>query len=153
MRVEALDLNVRGRSIEPKTLEMISSTANSAVGSDYEQVAILSSGEGTCPIPVDRRRSQRLPTSETALIKRIYPNTSDPFPARILDLSLGGMGVQISEPFETGTTVEIFRSQTIAIAEVRYCIQTKDAYHAGLSIQDVFTKPNHHIKFGRRESI
>lgn len=89
---------------------------------------------------VERRQNQRLPSNEAAAIKLIYPSVSEPLPARVLNESEGGIKLEVSLLLESGTTIEILRDRSIAIAEVRYCIRAGEAYHAGVSIQDVFAK-------------
>jgi len=48
--------------------------------------------------------------------------------------------LDVPQVLEPGTTVQIVMKGIIAIAEVRYCIRANERYHAGVSIQDAFTK-------------
>jgi hypothetical protein len=70
----------------------------------------------------------------------MHPTMSDLFPARILDLSTGGLKAEVSQFLFAGATLLILRKHTVTIGEVRYCIQSGKGFHAGVSIQDVFDK-------------
>ena len=88
----------------------------------------------------ERRQNQRIPVNGFAVIKLIHPSVSESLPARILNVSKDGLKVEVSQLLEAGMTVQIVLERSIAIAEVRYCIRAGEAYHVGVSIQDVFTK-------------
>jgi hypothetical protein len=90
--------------------------------------------------PAERRRNRRVPSNDPAQIKLIPPTVSEPMEARILVVSKDGFKVEVPQLLEPGTTVQIIMKRIIAIAEVRYCIRVDQRYHAGVSIQDAFTK-------------
>jgi anti-sigma factor RsiW len=105
-----------------------------------DQFAELSRSQSAQPSPAERRRAHRVPTNDPALLKLIYPNVSDPLPARILDVSQSGLKVEVPLLLEPGATVEILMGRAVAIAEVRYCVKVGATFHAGVLIQDVLGK-------------
>jgi anti-sigma factor RsiW len=148
VRVEDLELYLLGSLPEPQFAAISSHVADCPVcgakldetKAFIEQFAELSGRQVAEPSLPERRRSQRVPANDPALIKLIHPSVSETLPVKILDVSRDGLKVEVPRLLEAGMTVEIILERSIAIAEVRYCIREGEVYHAGVSIQDVFAK-------------
>jgi hypothetical protein len=61
------------------------------------------------------------------------------FPATILDVSRGGLGVALSTSLIEHSRVEILLpKQVVIFGEVRHCRRVGAGFHAGILIEDVF---------------
>lgn len=57
----------------------------------------------TLPVGVERRQSERLPTTLNTYCRLISLLGNDAWPAQVRDLSAGGVGLEIIQPFHVGT--------------------------------------------------
>ncbi len=86
----------------------------------------------------ERRREQRIPTDEAGLVQSIVPFSNDRLDARILEVSRGGMKIQIRKPLDPGMMVKIRLKQVVAFGEVRYCNAAGMDFNIGIRIENVF---------------
>lgn len=91
-------------------------------------------GEKTSP---ERRREPRYPCNDRAELRRLSDGRY--FPATILDVSRGGVGVALSARLIEHSRVEVLLPRQVVIfGEVRHCRRVGAAFHAGILIEDVF---------------
>ena len=89
--------------------------------------------------PSSNRRSEtRFPTDERAKMKVLRPLGDTGSEVRVLDISKGGLKLEVSALLHPGMLVQVRMKSAIALAEVRYCIPAAMGFHAGLRLQDVF---------------
>jgi PilZ domain-containing protein len=86
----------------------------------------------------NRRLETRFPTDESAKMRVLRPLSGSGSEVRILDISKGGLKLQVPDPLHPGMLVQVRMKTAIALAEVRYCVPAGLGFHAGVSLQDVF---------------
>jgi hypothetical protein len=90
------------------------------------------------PRPFERRREPRYPTNdpvEVCILEPRYERVS----GTVLDISRSGVRVQVRTPVAKTVHLEIIlASRAIIFGETRYCRRHGDAYHLGVSIDDVY---------------
>lgn len=72
-----------------------------------------------------------------------YITTSlDPEPVaiRIRNISKGGLGLRIPTFLPLGTQVHVHLKQSVAYAEVRYCVRVGSEFHAGVAVGKIEPK-------------
>lgn len=79
----------------------------------------------------DRRQDVRISTDDQAYM--ILPD--EVIAVRVLDVSRGGMRIEVAAELLTGSIVRIELGGTRVVAEVRHSTLVLGAYHAGLQIQ------------------
>ena len=99
--------------------------------------------ERTLPKPLEatfgkeRRREPRYPTHSIALVRPPDPSAAR-IPAKVLDVSRGGMKLVMSTRFAPGTTLHIFLKQVLVIGEVRHCTAVGARFEHGIFIEHTF---------------
>ena len=86
----------------------------------------------------NRRQEARVSTDEPAKMRVLRPLDPLGREVRVLDISKGGLKLQVPDPLQPGMLVQVRLRTAIALAEVRYCVPAGGVYHAGLRLQDVF---------------
>jgi hypothetical protein len=87
----------------------------------------------------DKRKDRRISTDDSALLRVLSPLSFDKLEVRILDVSRGGLKVQVPISLSIGTIVQIPLRKTVAFGEVRYCIPAGNEFHAGVQVHDSLT--------------
>ncbi len=86
----------------------------------------------------ERRADPRRPVDEPATIKVLNPlQSASPFPARIVEMSRGGMKVRLKQSLMPGTLVQIRFKGKLAMGEIRYTERSGSDYYTGVRLQDV----------------
>jgi len=86
----------------------------------------------------DRRRELRYPCREIAEV-RVLSGELGPLPALVLDLSRSGLRLEIGAALPQGRTIAVvLPREVIVFGRIRYCHSTREAFHAGVRIEDVF---------------
>lgn len=98
------------------------------------------------PLPasasLERRREPRFPAQFVeGHVTVIYPFAESVFPCTILEVSRGGMRLQVTAPIFAPSRVRVDTPRQIVFAEVRHCRQIgPDIFHVGLKVEDVCGK-------------
>src|SRR5579872_4108604 len=71
----------------------------------------------------EHRRSRRIPTDDPAIAKIMEGDREVFLDVRVLDVSAGGLCLHMPRPVRPGSVIQIYLANTIALAEVRYCIE------------------------------
>ena len=87
---------------------------------------------GAQPIPPERRHEIRRTAKDPARMRILRPFSPLPFDVQVLDVSKTGLKVQAGHSLVPGTLVQINLKDTVAVAEVRYCLPAGNRYHVGL---------------------
>ncbi|MEQ1947139.1 MAG: ATP-binding protein, partial [Bryobacteraceae bacterium] len=87
---------------------------------------------GVQPTLFDRRREARRPAHDPALLKVLRPFSSLALEIQILDASKAGLRVRVNQSLDPGVLVQINLKDTVAVAEVRYCLPAGAHFHLGL---------------------
>ena len=86
----------------------------------------------------ERRADPRHPVDEPATVKVLNPlQTAPRSPARIVEMSRGGMRLRMNQSLMPGTLLQIRFMGKLALAEVRYCEPAGEEFYAGVRFQDV----------------
>lgn len=88
---------------------------------------------------VEHRRSRRIPTDDPAVVKLIETDGEISLEARVMDVSAGGLCLQMPRPVRPGAVIQIYLAKTIALGEVRYCIEAGPHFRLGVQVKDIFT--------------
>jgi hypothetical protein len=91
--------------------------------------------------PRERRRFPRVPTEETGQLRVLSPVSLSRLDVELVNLSRGGMMLQVPEPIDPGALVQIHVKDLIVLAEVRYRIPAAKGFRIGVQIRSVFPKP------------
>ncbi len=59
---------------------------------------------------------------------------------RVVDVSRLGLKLLVPAPLEVGAVVQIRLKPVIVTAEVRHCTPVGESFHAGVHIQDLFSR-------------
>lgn len=87
----------------------------------------------------EHRRSRRIPTDDPAVAKIIESDREISLDVRVLDVSAGGLCLHMPRPVRPGAVIQIYLANTIALGEVRYCIEAAEGFRLGVQVRDVFT--------------
>jgi hypothetical protein len=90
------------------------------------------------PSPADRRREPRFPCTKAIAIRSCRFGEDRGFrPARLLDCSTSGLGIQTDEPMDTGEQFLVrFKLDRLMLAvyTVRHCRRDGTAYQVGAAL-------------------
>jgi hypothetical protein len=86
---------------------------------------------------IEHRKSRRIATDDPVIVKIIEHEREVSTTARVLDASAGGFCVRVPGPVCPGARIEIHLEGTIALGEVRYCVEAGGSYRLGVQISDV----------------
>jgi hypothetical protein len=89
----------------------------------------------------ERRKERRFQTDGPATMRLLYPDSSESWGVRILEVSRKGMKLKGAQPVAVGTITQIRVKDNIVTAEVRYCVAAEGGFVLGVLIQDVFQIP------------
>jgi hypothetical protein len=87
----------------------------------------------------EHRRSRRIPTDDPAVAKIIESDREISLDVRVLDVSAGGLCLQMERPVRPGAVIQIYFAKKIYIGEVRYCIEANEGFRLGVQVKDIFT--------------
>ena len=87
-----------------------------------------------------RRDGPRMPTNDPASMIQLNPLRTTRSEIRVLDVSKGGLKLQLPEAVDIGTVVHIRMKHLLVTAEVRYCVAASGGFSAGVQIQDIFPR-------------
>jgi hypothetical protein len=85
----------------------------------------------------DRRQYVRIPTDDVAQVSVVGAATSEPMEVRVMDVSRGGMRLRLQQMLSHGTMLRVQLRDTTVLAEVRYCVPSKDVFVAGVQVHSV----------------
>jgi hypothetical protein len=85
----------------------------------------------------DRRRYVRIPTDDMAQVSVVGAAASEPMEARVVDVSRGGMRLNIKQLLAAGTMLRVQLRDTGVLAEVRYSVASDGAFTTGVQVQSV----------------
>jgi hypothetical protein len=88
------------------------------------------------PVPVERRRQQRIPANEAAWCRVLNPLLEKVLKVQILDRSTDGLSVRAARSLLAGTLVQVRLEDSIVLGEVRYCVRAGDAFRVGIRIEN-----------------
>ncbi|HYL38188.1 MAG TPA: hypothetical protein VEV17_19885 [Bryobacteraceae bacterium] len=101
---------------------------------EYEACIAISNRE-----ECDPRTANRFPVTQEVWI--CAGSLADRRDAVIADLSTRGIGLEMTDPLETGETVTVEGDFNVAFATVRYCRRLPDGrFHAGLDVFHIMPK-------------
>ena len=158
VRIETSDTSLVGviQDVQPSALSILVKqplAEKSAVSIDFgaascdgEIVSCRRNEKGyeaciTIPNPeqCDLRSANRFPVTQEVWI--CAGSLEDRRDAVIADLSMRGIGLEMTDPLETGETVTVEGDFNVAFATVRYCRRLPDGrFHAGLDVFHVMPK-------------
>lgn len=89
----------------------------------------------------ERRRSRRYAAgeSQTALVS-VYPALERSLPARIVNISEGGMRLRLGEPLAVNSLVQVETDGFKYLGEVVYCCAQEDVHFAGVHVEHAIDK-------------
>jgi hypothetical protein len=86
-------------------------------------------------LPARERRSEpRVPADAPAVVTILLPGSHPHVEGRILDTSKNGVRIELAVPVDPGTLIQIRLKETIAMAEVRYCVPAGSGFRIGARI-------------------
>ncbi len=96
--------------------------------------------EPSCPKDVPERRSEpRSPADQSATIKLLSPlETASRIPARIIEISRGGLRLRVDRALMPGAIVQIRVDEKLLMGEIRFCNPDGEKFQVGVRLQDVF---------------
>ncbi|HYK88868.1 MAG TPA: PilZ domain-containing protein [Acidobacteriota bacterium] len=80
---------------------------------------------------MDRRQELRTSSKETVTVTNLTAAWMH-FTGQLRDLSSHGLGLILSLPLETDTTISVEWEDTIVLGQIAYCHKCSGKYHAGL---------------------
>jgi hypothetical protein len=87
----------------------------------------------------ERRSEPRTASNASAFVRLLNPlQTSERLPARVADLSRGGMKLILDRPLMPGTLVQIRFEGKLLLGEVRFCNPVDAEFQIGIRLQDIF---------------
>jgi len=93
------------------------------------------------PLPLERRREARYPTSDPAMVEIPSENLAS-VPAVVIDVSRSGLRLELERAIARGVRINIMlSSQLVIFGEVRYCRRAGALFHAGVLVQDASSLP------------
>jgi hypothetical protein len=86
--------------------------------------------------PSEKRTEPRYPTDDIVAVNVLQdPKISQL--AKVCNISRSGLQLELKISIPAGLTIEIVTSRKLAlIGEVRYCVQSRGGFHAGVLIHD-----------------
>jgi hypothetical protein len=87
----------------------------------------------------EHRRSRRIPTDDPAIAKIMETDQEVSVDVRVVDVSAGGLCLQMPRAVRPGAVIQVYLANTIALGEVRYCIRSDEGFRLGVQVKDVFT--------------
>jgi hypothetical protein len=87
----------------------------------------------------EQRRSRRISTNDSAVAKILEAGSESLMDARVLDVSAGGVCLQVPQAVRPGTAIQVNLGNTLVKGEVRYCIEADGSFRLGVQIEDVLT--------------
>jgi hypothetical protein len=88
------------------------------------------------PVPVERRRQQRIPANEHAWCRVLNPLLEKALKVQMLDRSMDGLSVRTARSLSAGTLVQVRLKDSLVLGEVRYCVREGDAFRIGIRIEN-----------------
>jgi hypothetical protein len=88
---------------------------------------------------IDRRRETRYPTNDAVEILLLEAGGGPPIKGKALDVSRGGLRLELPTPVGKGLHLKIvLPDRTIIFGETRYCRHVSPLYHIGIAIEVVY---------------
>jgi PilZ domain len=84
----------------------------------------------------ESRQEPRYPTNDPAIMQVLCPKPQCYLDVQILDVSKQGMKLELTKFLNPGTIVQVRLDKTCILGEVRYCVQVKDVFYAGILIEN-----------------
>jgi PilZ domain-containing protein len=85
----------------------------------------------------ERRAGARFRAADAAIMKVLQPLGAKAAEVQVLDVSQDGLQLRVPAHLQPGSIVQIDLKNTVALAEVRYCVPSEPGFHAGVQLQDV----------------
>lgn len=86
----------------------------------------------------DRRSEPRFRASDTASVRLLSPLVNETWPAKILDVSKNGLGLELDRPLSREMLVQVRIGKTFVLGEVVYSRSlATDRFHIGIRLLDV----------------
>jgi hypothetical protein len=80
----------------------------------------------------ESRQEPRYRTNDPAIMQVVCPKAQSYLNVQILDVSKQGMKLEVTKFLNPGTIVQVRLDKTCILGEVRYCVQVKDVFYAGI---------------------
>ena len=87
---------------------------------------------------IEKRREPRISTQDPGVLQKINPFSPDRLSIQIVDISKGGMKVNMASALEPGTMVKVRLKSVLVFGEVRHCRTVNNSYHSGIQLYDAF---------------
>lgn len=92
-----------------------------------------------CCASIDRRRETRYPTNDSVEILLLEAGGGSPMKGKALDVSRGGLRLELPTPVGKGLRLKIvLPDRTIIFGETRYCRHMPPLYQVGVAIEVVY---------------
>jgi predicted naringenin-chalcone synthase len=85
---------------------------------------------------LERRSELRTIVNEPAILQSLSPLLLESFDVQVVDVSKGGISVQLSRHLPAQSEVKIRRGAAILFGEVRYCVPARGGFRAGIKIKE-----------------
>jgi hypothetical protein len=85
----------------------------------------------------ENRHEPRYTANDRAIMQVLSPKPQSYIDVQILDVSRQGMKLEVTKFLHLGTIVQVRLDKTCILGEVRYCVQVKEGFYAGILIENV----------------
>jgi len=92
------------------------------------------------PTSCELSKQLRARGGKTAIARLISPTVCELLLARILNVSVAGMKIRLTQALQPGMRIKIRMKHTLVFAEVRDCLQAGQFFEARILIQDVYSR-------------
>ncbi|HEX3682752.1 MAG TPA: PilZ domain-containing protein [Bryobacteraceae bacterium] len=89
---------------------------------------------------VDRRSEKRTAVDVPAVLRVADSRTA--IPVRVVDLSTGGLGLEVPFALPVGASVLVDLKTGTAMGEIRHCNRSSETFRAGVSMREFVLPPN-----------
>jgi hypothetical protein len=89
---------------------------------------------------IEKRREHRIPSDDPGQMQTFSPYSQEKILVRVADVSRNGLKVRSPQSVGRGMIVQVHVREAIILGEVRYCIESRGEFEAGIQIQDVVPK-------------
>jgi len=88
----------------------------------------------------DRRSETRTPVDAPAMLR--VAGSVTVVPARVIDVSMCGLGLELPAAMTLGAFVYVDLSTGTAVGEIRHCSRMADKFRAGICMREFILPPN-----------
>lgn len=74
--------------------------------------------------------------NQPATLQSLSPLSLETFDVQVIDVSPGGISVQLKNHLAVQSEVKVRRGTTIVFGEVRYCVPVHGGFRAGIKVKE-----------------